>query len=91
MNTQILVENLKCNGCATTIRKELSQLEGVSSVQVNVEIGHVNVDHIELLSPEAIKRTLLHLGYPEVGSTHGIGKVAANAKSFVSCAVGRLS
>lgn len=91
MNAQIVVENLKCHGCANTIRKSISQMEGVSSVEVDVEEGRVEVSFEEPKSLDQIKARLLHLGYPEVDTLHGIDKVAANAKSFVSCAVGRMS
>jgi copper chaperone len=33
---------------------------------------------------------LAKLGYPEKGSLEGLKAVAATAKSFVSCAVGRM-
>ncbi len=91
MKTQILVENLKCNGCANTIRAALCQLDGVSSVVVDVEQGRVDVDYDDAIALETIKLRLSQLGYPEVDTLHGIKKVAANARSFVSCAVGRVS
>jgi len=34
---------------------------------------------------------LQELGYPERGTASGIGSAAAKAKSFVSCAIGRVS
>ncbi len=91
MKTQILVENLKCNGCANTIRKALSQLEGVSKVEVDVVEGRVDVDFGDSIASESIKQKLSQLGYPEVDALRGLNKVAANARSFVSCAVGRVS
>jgi copper chaperone len=30
------------------------------------------------------------MGYPEKGSVNGLGAAVAGAKSFVSCAIGRL-
>ena len=38
-----------------------------------------------------VATTLARLGYPEKGSVEGLKSVAAVAKSFVSCAIGRLS
>jgi len=66
-------------------------MDGVSSVEVDVEEGRVDVTFGDPKSLDQIKAKLLHLGYPEADTLHGIGKVAANAKSFVSCAVGRMS
>jgi copper chaperone len=31
------------------------------------------------------------MGYPEKGSLHGLQAGVANAKSFVSCAIGRMA
>jgi hypothetical protein len=31
------------------------------------------------------------MGYPERGTLHGLSAGVANAKSFVSCAIGRIS
>ncbi len=91
MNAQIMVENLKCNGCATTIKKELAQMNGISSVVVDIETARIDVGFDETLPLTAIKQKLTSLGYPEANTVHGISKVAANAKSYVSCAVGKFS
>lgn len=91
METIIEIENLKCGGCASTITKELSQMEGVLHVRVNNEENKVQLEHDALLSLDAVKDRLASLGYPEKGSVEGIKKITANAKSYVSCAVGRLS
>ena len=91
MSTQIIVENLKCNGCATTIRKELARMEGVSSVTVDVETSSVQVELDDAVTLVKVKAKLLGLGYPEINAVHGISKIAAGAKSYVSCAVGKLS
>jgi copper chaperone len=91
MNAEIVVENLKCNGCANTIRKELTGMEGVSSVEVDKDAALIRVSYVETLPLDTIKQKLSHLGYPEVDTLHGLNKMAANAKSYVSCAVGRLS
>lgn len=91
MNAQIIVENLKCNGCATTIKKDLAQMNGISSVVVDIETARIDVGFDETLPLAAIKQKLTSLGYPEVNTVRGISKVAANAKSYVSCAAGKFS
>jgi copper chaperone len=40
---------------------------------------------------DAVVEKLRTLGYPEKGSLAGMEAGLANAKSFVSCAVGRMS
>ncbi len=86
---RIEVENIKCGGCAGSIRKGLLALEGVDSVDVNIETGAVEVQADDGLRPD-ITRKLASMGYPETGSVQGLKSAGAKAKSFVSCAVGRM-
>ncbi|MEE4294097.1 MAG: heavy metal-associated domain-containing protein [Xanthomonadales bacterium] len=89
MNYEVSVENIKCGGCANTIRTRLEKLDGIDSVTVDVESGRVTVDGDEDTRENVIER-LASLGYPETGSVEGIRSATAKAKSFVSCAVGRM-
>ena len=86
MTTAIQIENLKCGGCATTIKKGLLNLNAVKEVTVDVENSIVSIisENDDL---ETIKEKLAKLGYPEVGDKN---TVLHKAKSFVSCAVGRI-
>ncbi len=90
MTYQINVENIKCGGCASTIRSKLEVMEGIGSIEVDIEAGIVRIDGSED-SREAVTAKLLKLGYPESGTAEGIAAAKARAKSFVSCAVGRIS
>jgi copper chaperone len=85
----IEVENIKCGGCANSIRKRLLAIDNVSEVSVDIEAGVVTVEAPES-ARETIVSTLAQLGYPERGSVDGLKAVGAKAKSFVSCAVGRI-
>lgn len=89
MSYSIEVENIKCGGCANTIKGKLSGLEGVDAVTVAIEAGIVNIDGVES-QREKVTAELLRLGYPEKGTAEGIKAAAAKAKSFVSCAIGRM-
>jgi len=90
MTYQINVENIKCGGCASTIRSRLEAMDNVSKIDVDIAEGIVSVDAAED-TREAVTARLLKLGYPESGTAEGIAAVKARAKSFVSCAVGRIS
>ena len=90
MRYEIQVENIKCGGCANSIRGKLGALEGVSSVEVDVENGIVSAEAAESMR-ELLTASLLKMGYPEAGTAEGIAAAKARAKSFVSCAVGRMS
>lgn len=90
MQQFIDVENIKCGGCAHSIVSKLSALNGVESVYVDVENGRVSF-FAESVLRNQVKAVLLGLGYPETGSVEGVKAVGVKAKSFVSCAIGKVS
>lgn len=95
MSIQISVENIKCGGCANSIRKQLRALAGVAAVEVDIEQGQITVVPSDSVDVDELRAQLVSqlakLGYPEIGSVEGLQAAGAKAKSFVSCAVGRLS
>ncbi|GGD41524.1 hypothetical protein GCM10011514_01930 [Emticicia aquatilis] len=84
---EIIIANLKCNGCASTIKKELSSLTGVKEVAVDVEKDAVNVTY-DNISRESIINKLHSLGYPEATEKNGL---LLQIKSYGSCMVGRIN
>jgi copper chaperone len=90
MAYKISVENIKCGGCAHTITSKLNEMASIDSCQVDIENGVITVDGDESGKPE-VAQLLLKLGYPETGTAEGLKAAAAKAKSFVSCAVGKMS
>jgi copper chaperone len=90
MHHVIEVENISCGGCANTIGKQLKKIDGVDDVHVDIENGRVTVEAGDGIRGELVA-TLLACGYPEQGSAEGIKAATAKAKSFVSCAVGKLT
>ena len=90
MTYEITVENIKCGGCAGTIIKRLNELDVVSDCQVDVESGKVTITGDES-KRETASALLLKLGYPESGTAEGLKAAKAKAKSFVSCAVGKMN
>jgi copper chaperone len=72
---QIEIENLKCGGCEKSILKGLATMGEISDVMVR----------------DAVVNKLRSMGYPEKDSLSGLDAGLANAKSFVSCAIGRVS
>lgn len=95
MSIVIAVENIKCGGCANNIKQKLNALPGVIEATVDIEAGSVavdleaDIDQVQLIS--AVEDKLLAMGYPKVGSVEGLKAAGAKAKSFVSCAVGKMS
>lgn len=86
--TIIQIENLKCGGCANTIIKGLQSISGIENVRVNVESSEVQFDNSDESQLVIVKEKLSKMGYPEVGEENSVLK---QAKSFVSCAIGRMS
>jgi copper chaperone len=87
---QIQVENIKCGGCEKSIIKGLSSIEGLSNIMIDRDQQMVTVNADESLR-ELLIAKLKSMGYPELGSVSGLDAGLANAKSFVSCAIGRVS
>ena len=85
METIIEVENIKCGGCMNSIKTALMKLENVEEVTIDKEIDTIfvkgNTDR------ETIVFKLNELGYPEKGNNSFTKK----AKSYVNCAIGKMS
>ena len=87
MKTTIEIENLKCNGCASTIKKGLSKFDEVTNVEVDTTKSTVTITFTGNNNViKKIGKKLSALGYPEKGNN----STFSVAKSFVSCAVGRV-
>ncbi len=64
MSTEtITVQNVKCGGCASNITQGLEEMDGISSVAVEVESGTVTIEG-ETVERETIISKLDELGYP---------------------------
>lgn len=89
--TRLIVDNIKCGGCAKTIAKALNGL-GFEDVTVNPESSFV-----EMNSPEDFTKLnvaiskLRDLGYPLIDTEEGLKALALKAKSYLSCAIGKIS
>jgi copper chaperone len=84
---EIIVENIKCNGCATSVKDKLMKLNGVTAVEVDVANGIVKVDGIEDGRRDEAIDALASMGYTEPGT----GNVLDAAKSYVSCMISRIN
>ena len=88
MNTTIEILNLKCNGCANTVKKGLLNIEGIDKVDVDLENSKVIVPTEDDKIIKEVKEKLSKMGYPELGDAN---TMIHKAKSFVSCASGRMT
>ena len=87
MNTSILVQNLKCGGCAKTITDKLSEIDNITDIVIDVDESKVSFNYLDQSDLEGVKNKLSTLGYPSIDDNNS---VLSKAKSFVSCASGKL-
>ena len=88
MTTTIKIQNLKCGGCANTIIKKVSDIENVTNVKVNVAESTVTFDSLGQNEITLVRHKMAVLGYPADGENNS---VVSKAKSYFSCASGKIS
>ncbi len=86
MKLEIEVENIKCGGCLNSINKSIQEIN--SDYQVSVKGNDcLIIESNHDINKEAIVNKLHQLGYPVKGENN----VLLQAKSYVSCAVGKIT
>jgi len=90
MRQTIKVENVKCGGCASTLKNRLK--DDFGEIEVNLEVMPreitLEIDNAKL---DALHDALKSLGYPISGQSFGfVADTSMKAKSFVSCAIGKV-
>lgn len=87
MKATLYVQNLKCGGCASTITKNITSIESITDVLVTVDESSVTFEYPTETKLLEVKAKLAGLGYPEDGELNSLG---SKAKSYVSCAIGKI-
>ncbi|KKQ93502.1 MAG: hypothetical protein UT66_C0041G0014 [candidate division CPR2 bacterium GW2011_GWC1_39_9] len=82
--SQIQVVNIKCGGCEKNITESLVK-SGLQDVRIDVSTQTVSFEG----SVETAEKILTKMGYPKAGTPEA-KKLSKKAKSFVSCAIGRI-
>ncbi len=86
MKNSFVIENLKCGGCASSIRNGLITLPGITDVEVDFETNTVTVEAEQDDIRSLVADTLSSMGYPEAGHN----TLLKQGKSYISCAIGRI-
>ncbi|MEA3498477.1 MAG: heavy-metal-associated domain-containing protein [Campylobacterota bacterium] len=84
------VQNVKCGGCANTLKKALKEEYGDVEVDLEKTPREITIysNNIDL---EVLKLKLRTLGYPLVDDELSTFQtINTKAKSFVSCAIGKM-
>lgn len=85
------VHNVKCGGCANTLITSLKKDFGDVNVNLDVTPRQITLE-IQEEKKEDLKLKLRSLGYPLVSDElSGFQKATTTAKSFVSCAIGKIN
>ena len=90
MKKTIKVENVKCAGCASTLTNKLK--DELGEIEVNLEVTPREIT-LDLADDklDSLHDALKGLGYPISGESFGfIEDTSIKAKSFVSCAIGKV-
>jgi len=90
MQQTFQVENVKCGGCAATLKSKL--LEEFGEVEVDLEtIPREITLLVEEAKIDTLRAALRSLGYPMSDEKLNLFETGTTkAKSFVSCAVGKV-
>lgn len=81
----IKVVNIKCGGCANSIKKGLES-EDLKNINVNITTQEVSFEGDK---QKAIEK-LTKMGYPQLGSKEA-DSILKKAQSFVSCGIGKMN
>lgn len=87
MKTTFKIQNLKCGGCSNTISKKLYGLNDVTNIEIDNDTKTVSFYSENINTAKQVHNLLNNLGYPVIGDKNNL---TTKAKSFVSCAIGRI-
>lgn len=89
MNTETLhFANIKCSGCAHSIKTKLEGIEGISDVNAIPDEGSVTMTYIGETEKNNAIAALKKMGYPLLTEENDI---ITKAKSYASCMIGKIS
>lgn len=88
---QLYLANVKCGGCANTIRRTVTSALALPLDDITIDPSNglltFQAENLSETDLAAVKNALNKAGYPEAGGDNTLGN---KVKSFVSCAIGRL-
>ena len=90
MKQSFTLLNIKCEGCANSLKKSLKNNFGDVEVDLNVLPRVITLD-IENNQIENLQKEVKRLGYPFASlDMNFVEDTKAKAKRFVSCAIGKM-
>lgn len=63
-NIELRIEGMHCTGCSARLQKVLSNLDGISNVEVSFEKGMANIEfNKEIITLDEIKNAIVDSGF----------------------------
>lgn len=92
MQKSFKVLNIKCSGCANTVKESLRSEFGEVDVDLEQEPRVVTLEIKDEEAEQHFRKKMKSLGYPMEDEEMGaFTKGSLKAKSFVSCAIGKIN
>lgn len=88
MKTSIIIQNLKCGGCANTITNKLTKIKNISDLEIDIEESKISFNYFHDEDVFLVKEILKKIGYP---SDMDENTIVSKTKSYISCATGKFS
>jgi copper chaperone len=85
---EFIVANLKCGGCANTIRKSILTIDGLRNLVVDIDNSAVAIECNEKVERKVLAENLNAMGYPEATEKNGL---LSQIRSYGSCITGKFS
>ncbi|MGE0738945.1 heavy-metal-associated domain-containing protein [Sulfurimonas sp.] len=92
MQKSFRVQNVECGGCANTIKEALREEFGEVDVDLMQEPRVIALEIKDEEAEASFRKKIRSLGYPMEDEELGaFTKGGLKAKSFISCAIGKMS
>ena len=92
MQKSFKVQNVKCGGCANTIKESLKDEFGEVVVDLTQEPRVITLEIKDEEAEASFRKKIRSLGYPMEDEELGtFAKGGLKAKSFISCAIGKMN
>lgn len=92
MQKSFKVQNIKCGGCAKTIKESLKDEFGEVDIDLSQEPRVVTLEIKDEEAELLFSKKMRALGYPMNNEALGtFTKTGLKAKSFISCAIGKMN
>ena len=67
MEKRILIEGMKCSGCANRVNNALKSIKGIKKVNVNLEEKYADIVYKKDIDNEVLTSTITELGFKVTG------------------------